>query len=374
MLLGLEQIPQGIGIAAADRRSRIGRSSSAGADIDGNGSGATATASAKNVAFIETSSPKGMSWRSRDRTPGIAPCRVIGLTGPRENAAGKRRRKTPVEKIPVRFPRRGCIAALRYLLFRPGAFRTTAYAAARRQRHPIETTRIPADAPRRPGTSGMTSPVRPRRAASLILLRAGASGPEALLGRRSRTARFMPGIFVFPGGAVQRSDAAPWPGEILPNGDAGQSRLRISARAALRETFEETGFIVGRPAEPDTASGGSDIDIAYRDARRIPAFDAFVPVGRAITPTRSPIRFDAQFFLADGGLALGPLHSGDELDEVGWYTVGDVSPTPMSGVTQFMLQHALAVWRGTATGTPLYRHIGIRAKIEWQPDDTSPTR
>jgi len=228
----------------------------------------------------------------------------------------------------------------------------------------------------------MTRPVRPRRAASLILLRSGPDGAEALLGRRSRTARFMPGVFVFPGGAVQRSDAVPWSGETPPNGDARQSRLRISARAALRETFEETGFIVGRPIEAGAAPTlpeemSADIASAYRAAERAPAFDAFVPIGRAITPTRSPIRFDAQFFLADGGLALGPLRRGEELDEVGWYRVGDaspapMSPAPMSGVTQFMLARALEVWSGAGTEMmPLYRHIGSRAKIEWRPNDAA---
>jgi 8-oxo-dGTP pyrophosphatase MutT (NUDIX family) len=213
----------------------------------------------------------------------------------------------------------------------------------------------------------MTKPVRPRRAASLILLRAGAGAPEALLGRRSRSARFMPGVFVFPGGAVQRSDAAPWPGETPPDSDAGAVRLRVSARAALRETFEETGFIVGRPAGAVPAAARSDVESAYFGASIAPAFDAFVPIGRAITPTRSPIRFDAQFFLADGSLALGPLRNGEELDEVGWYAVGDVPPAPMSGVTQFMLQQALAVWRGARPAAiPLYRHIGIKAKVEWR--------
>src|SRR5580704_16821717 len=122
----------------------------------------------------------------------------------------------------------------------------------------------------------MTRPVRPRRAASLILLRRGESGPETLLGRRSRTARFMPGVYVFPGGAVQRSDAIPWLGEASANGDARQSRLRISARAALRETFEETGFVVGRPAEPGAVSGRFEVETAYLGAQRAPAFDALV--------------------------------------------------------------------------------------------------
>jgi 8-oxo-dGTP pyrophosphatase MutT (NUDIX family) len=215
----------------------------------------------------------------------------------------------------------------------------------------------------------MTRPVRPRRAASLILLRRGESGPETLLGRRSRTARFMPGIYVFPGGAVQRSDTTPWHGEAPPHGAA--RALRTAARAALRETFEETGFIIGRPPErppSGPASGLSDIERAYLDQLREPAFESLVPIGRAITPTRSPIRFDAQFFLADGELALGPLHAGEELEAVDWYRVTSMSPAPISGVTHFMLRHALAVWSGSAaSAAPLYRHIRGAPKVDWRP-------
>jgi 8-oxo-dGTP pyrophosphatase MutT (NUDIX family) len=225
----------------------------------------------------------------------------------------------------------------------------------------------------------MTRPVRPRRAASLILLRPAESGPETLLGRRSRTARFMPGYYVFPGGAVQRSDAIAWRDEAPPPDDSGQLRMRIAARAALRETFEETGFILGREAQSggaEIASAPSDIERAYRDSQCIPAFDALVPIGRAITPTRSPIRFDAQFFLADGSLAVGPFQVGEELDEVGWYGVGSIAPAPMSGVTRFMLQHALAVWSGSRPNVaPLYRHIRDMPKIEWDsPPLPSPRR
>lgn len=50
------------------------------------------------------------------------------------------------------------------------------------------------------------TPVTPRDAASLVLLRDGANGPEVLMGRRSLSARFMPGVYVFPGGVVETGD------------------------------------------------------------------------------------------------------------------------------------------------------------------------
>ena len=51
-------------------------------------------------------------------------------------------------------------------------------------------------------------PARPRHAASLVLLRGNTDSPEVLLGRRPMTARFMPGVYVFPGGALERGDHA----------------------------------------------------------------------------------------------------------------------------------------------------------------------
>src|SRR5690349_7172435 len=115
--------------------------------------------------------------------------------------------------------------------------------------------------------------VRPRSAGSLILLRETGGVTEVLLGRRSATARFMPGRLVFPGGAVQREDARTWLGEA-PAAPAAHPALHPAARAALRETFEETGFVVGPPGGDDAPQPArrapSPIEAAYVALRRIP--------------------------------------------------------------------------------------------------------
>lgn len=223
----------------------------------------------------------------------------------------------------------------------------------------------------------MTKPVRPRSAASLILLRQGNAGPEVLLGRRGQTARFMPGLYVFPGGVVQRADARPWRREAQVEGDARKRAARIAARAAIRETFEETGYILGRPAGgagTTPPSLLSEIELAAREARLDLALDALVLVGRAITPTHSPIRFHARFFLADGDLAAGPLRRGEELEDVRWYPVGHGLPSPTLGVTEFMLRHAIAVWRGTAPDAiPLFRTVRGTPRTEWESSGGGPT-
>ena len=76
----------------------------------------------------------------------------------------------------------------------------------------------------------------PRPAATVILLRGGADALEVLLVRRNPQSRFMGGAWVFPGGAVDRSE-----GE-------GETALRA---AAIREVSEEAGIAI---AEPDSSS------------------------------------------------------------------------------------------------------------------------
>ena len=86
--------------------------------------------------------------------------------------------------------------------------------------------------------------VRPRDSASLILLRGEGSDLELLAGRRPGHVKFMPGVWVFPGGAIDPEDKKPW--RVETGGAHLPPRLARSARAALRETWEEVGVLVGR--------------------------------------------------------------------------------------------------------------------------------
>jgi 8-oxo-dGTP pyrophosphatase MutT (NUDIX family) len=207
--------------------------------------------------------------------------------------------------------------------------------------------------------------VRPRDAASLILLREAAGRLEVLIGRRGKGARFMPGRYVFPGGRVTPEDAAPWAGE---RADRSARDFLALKRAALRETFEETGLVVGEGGDSpalDAASGAlRPIEQAYRQQGVAPAPALLRLVGRAITPTASPIRFHARFFVADGRKARGDLAPGEELDDVLWHPVEGEPPGVMQNVTRFMLRCAVEAWRGTAPSTPpLYWHRGRRSLV-----------
>lgn len=171
-----------------------------------------------------------------------------------------------------------------------------------------------------------TVPVTPRPAATIVLLRNGGGGMEVLLMRRHRRSGFVPGAYVFPGGRVDGSDAAPAAVELLADltPDAAAERLDLHDvdppaiayyLAALREAFEETGILIGeRPdgTPPPTAAEDADVDALREELMedRITLADALVRLdsridGHAIeyiahwiTPEPEPRRYDTRFFAA----------------------------------------------------------------------------
>jgi glyoxylase-like metal-dependent hydrolase (beta-lactamase superfamily II)/8-oxo-dGTP pyrophosphatase MutT (NUDIX family) len=86
------------------------------------------------------------------------------------------------------------------------------------------------------------TPATPRPAATLLWLRDSAAGPEVLLTRRSPTASFLPGVFVFPGGRIDAEDAGAL--DLVHGAAAGHPAEGLTpALAALRESFEELGIL-----------------------------------------------------------------------------------------------------------------------------------
>src|SRR5437868_14954649 len=101
------------------------------------------------------------------------------------------------------------------------------------------------------------------------------------------------GFTSFPA-APSTEDNKPWPVET--GGAHMPPRLLRSARAALRETWEEVGVLVGRRAAPDdrhpSAAALTGVEAAYAAAGIAAAVDVLTYVGRAITPTRVFRRFN----------------------------------------------------------------------------------
>jgi 8-oxo-dGTP pyrophosphatase MutT (NUDIX family) len=208
--------------------------------------------------------------------------------------------------------------------------------------------------------------VRPRDAASLILLRGAGRDLELLAGRRPGHARFMPGVYVFPGGAVDAEDNRKW--RVEAGGEHLPPRLLRCARAALRETWEEAGVVVGRksagPAPAAMPHGMTAIETAYAKRGIAAAFDALSYVGRAITPTLVFRRFNTRFFLADGDAVIGEPEASDELEDVGWHPIGRKPLAPFRDVTQFMLARAIALRDGSAPpDAPLFCTVRSKRRV-----------
>lgn len=162
-------------------------------------------------------------------------------------------------------------------------------------------------------------PVRPRHAASLILLRGQADGPRVLMGRRPARSRFAPDVFVFPGGRVDSADfdrpvASPLAPDCVRRTGADARLAAALASAALRETEEETGLVLPRDHGPLTLAA------------------------RAITPTNSPVRFHARFFAADADLASGEAADSSELADLAWRSLDESLALPLYDITEAVLR------------------------------------
>lgn len=144
-----------------------------------------------------------------------------------------------------------------------------------------ERQRGPAEAP------NLGTPSEPRPAASVVLLRRGGKHGdrelEVLLLKRSPEAKFMPNVWVFPGGAVDPED--------------GEEEAGYRA-CAVRELAEEAGI-------------------------ELPAGEELVPFSRWITPAVISTRFDAWFFLALAPAHTPPKPDGVETTEAAWFKPAD---------------------------------------------------
>ncbi|HMD51528.1 MAG TPA: NUDIX hydrolase [Solirubrobacteraceae bacterium] len=134
-------------------------------------------------------------------------------------------------------------------------------------------------------------PVAPRQAATVILLRGGDERLEVLLVRRTPKARFMGGVWVFPGGAVDAGEGA------------GDEAHRA---AAVRELQEEAGIELEGP-------------------------EALVKFSRWITPAQVQIRFDTHFFLASLPPGQEPRIDGEECVDLGWFAPRDALASHAAG-------------------------------------------
>lgn len=179
------------------------------------------------------------------------------------------------------------------------------------------------------------------------------------MGQRGANAAFMPNKFVFPGGAVDAGDATTPVLNKLPE----LCRARIAENAptdianalpvaAIRELWEETGLILGKPG-----NWGTDIAddwITFAKTGNVPDASSLQFVFRAITPPGRPRRFDARFFLVDADHINNDLDdfsaASDELSHLQWVPLQNARRFDMPFITEVVLSEIQA--RLTDTSPP----------------------
>ena len=202
-------------------------------------------------------------------------------------------------------------------------------------------------------------PVPAKPAATIALLRDSPSRMEILLLRRDRSASFVPGAYVFPGGRVDRAD---WMKKTLARVDGltpetAADRLGLADTnppaiayyvAALREAFEETGILIGvgpNSEAPPTAAEDANIEVlrnglmeghvSFTEALeqlscRIDG-SSIEYLAHWITPEREPRRFDTRFFAARVQADAEPMFDTREMTDAVWVTPQDALSRNQAG-------------------------------------------
>jgi 8-oxo-dGTP pyrophosphatase MutT (NUDIX family) len=190
--------------------------------------------------------------------------------------------------------------------------------------------------------------VPPKDAATLIIIDRSQTTPKVLLGKRHHGHAFMPGKFVFPGGRVEPLDRKmPSASELDPRVEkrlltrGGAGKARALALAAIRETFEETGLMLGIKREhPPKSPGG--LWTAFAQAHVYPDLAAMHFIARAITPPGRPKRFDTRFFAVEADLivhrAEGVIGPDAELVELVWIPVAETERLGLLAITAVALE------------------------------------
>lgn len=178
--------------------------------------------------------------------------------------------------------------------------------------------------------------LKPKDAATLILVRRQSGGPRILMGQRAGGHAFMPNKYVFPGGRLDPSDCRVKPARDLHpatlakllarmRGKPTETRARGLAQAAVRETWEEAGLIFGRSRAEDA-----------------PDLSGLTLFMRAITPPGRTRRFDSRFFVADAEHLANidrPEHDGGgELLTLSWLTLDEIASLDLPLITQDALK------------------------------------
>jgi 8-oxo-dGTP pyrophosphatase MutT (NUDIX family) len=213
--------------------------------------------------------------------------------------------------------------------------------------------------------------LRPRNAATLILVRRDQAEPQVLMGRRAEGHVFMASKWVFPGGRVDTGDiTAPAATELKPQVlahpalGASKGVARGLGICAVRETFEEAGLFLAKPAPPRPKVARTWRAFAERGVA--PDLASLSFIARAVTPPGRARRFDARFFMADAGALIDtdPSDGDRELDEVKWLRLDELKDLDLPQITRFVLSEVVGRLRDEIDDVPFVRMIRGKHTVE----------
>lgn len=214
--------------------------------------------------------------------------------------------------------------------------------------------------------------LRPKDAATLVLVQRDGGTARVLMGQRHGNMAFMANKYVFPGGRLDVGDmrvrvAAELRPEVAARAGhgVGPARARGLALAAIRETFEETGILLGERVDkvPRTRAPAWAKFFAHKV---MPRLDGLQMIARAITPPNRTRRFDARFFMAD---AAGIAHALDaaeneELLTPAWLTLDEARALDLPSITRTVLDEVEARLAGEHDRpVPFYRFTRGKAAL-----------
>ena len=194
--------------------------------------------------------------------------------------------------------------------------------------------------------------LRPRDASTLILLDRSGPEPKVLMGKRHQGHVFMPGRFVFPGGRIDPADKQmPVSAPLDPRAEQklmlkirrpNVAKARAFALTAVRETFEETGLLLGTK-EQEAPVGAAAEWAAFVEAKVLPDLSTMHFIARAVTPPRRSRRYDTRFFTADISAIAhrvdGKVGPEAELVELVWLPLSEIKQRiELMAITELVLR------------------------------------
>ena len=159
------------------------------------------------------------------------------------------------------------------------------------------------------------------------------------MGRRSSAHVFMPNKYVFPGGKTDSADRLVKTPHVLDeNSKAGfltSAKAATIALSAIRETYEETGLLIGLPSPFQAKSPDWQM---FAELAHAPNLSALRYVARAITPPGLKRRYDTRFFACFRDHAVVTSHTGgEELEDLVWPTYLETKDLDLPGITRSIL-------------------------------------